>query len=600
MSIVAMRKATLCGRAADKRRLIAGLQELGCLHIIPLADAGDLPSDPDQPSPDEAHRALQYLRSAPYVRSGVAAADEADVATAVRQALDNKDRRRDLIDRRDQLRDRLAALAPWGDFTLPEDPAALGGYRLWFYAVPHRQAAALRDIPYPWIQAAQTHRDHYIVVLARERPPAGMLPVRPVDTDGKGTTTLRRELRETESALEDLEIERIALTRHIPAIRRGMARAADLEALRHATATAYEAAPLFAVQAWLPAARAGELQAFVQAQGAALRIEPAGPGELPPTLLDNPALLRPGEDLAQFYQVPPASDWDPSGVLLASFAVFFAMILSDAGYGAVVLLLAAAPLGLWRSALGARLRRMTAALGIASVVFGVLAGSIFGMGPPAGSLVGALNLVDLRDYEGAMRLSVLIGVLHVALGNAALAVAHWPRRPAIARLGWIAVALGGFAAWTAGEAYGRDGIYAGLALVAAGLLLVLAFASERPVQGPLDHLRRARDGLLGLASVTRVFGDVLSYLRLFALGLATAMLASAFNDIGGQLRDAIPGLGLVLAILVVLLGHALTFALAVVSGVVHGLRLDFIEFYAWGLSGEGYAFRPLERTERRL
>jgi V/A-type H+-transporting ATPase subunit I len=94
-----------------------------------------------------------------------------------------------------------------------------------------------------------------------------------------------------------------------------------------------------------------------------------------------------------------------------------------------------------------------------------------------------------------------------------------------------------------------------------------------------------------------VFGDVLSYLRLFALGLATAMLAATFNDLAGQLQGALGGLGVLVALVTILVGHTLTFVLAVVSGVVHGLRLEYIEFNAWALSGEGYRFQPLRKRE---
>jgi V/A-type H+-transporting ATPase subunit I len=90
---------------------------------------------------------------------------------------------------------------------------------------------------------------------------------------------------------------------------------------------------------------------------------------------------------------------------------------------------------------------------------------------------------------------------------------------------------------------------------------------------------------------------VLSYLRLFALGLASASLALTFNDLARQVADEVPGLGLLFAILILLVGHVLNLLLSVMSGVVHGLRLNFIEFYNWALLGEGYPFRPFKKKE---
>ena len=100
-----------------------------------------------------------------------------------------------------------------------------------------------------------------------------------------------------------------------------------------------------------------------------------------------------------------------------------------------------------------------------------------------------------------------------------------------------------------------------------------------------------------LTGAMGMFGDVLSYMRLFALGLASASLALTFNDLATQIRDAIPGLGLLLALLLLLLGHAINLGLAIMSGVVHGLRLNFIEFYKWGVPGEGKAFQKFARKE---
>jgi V/A-type H+-transporting ATPase subunit I len=128
--------------------------------------------------------------------------------------------------------------------------------------------------------------------------------------------------------------------------------------------------------------------------------------------------------------------------------------------------------------------------------------------------------------------------------------------------------------------------------MAAGGLGVLLFASpDRPWPWRLVH------GVLAITQVPQAFGDVLSYLRLFALGLATASLAVTFNQLAGDVAAASPGFGMLGALLILLLGHGLNFALAVMSGFVHGLRLNYIEFFNWGLPGEGRPFRPFAKRE---
>ena len=119
----------------------------------------------------------------------------------------------------------------------------------------------------------------------------------------------------------------------------------------------------------------------------------------------------------------------------------------------------------------------------------------------------------------------------------------------------------------------------------------------KPARTAKDHLWRLVDGLQGLLGITGAFGDVLSYMRLFALGLASASLAITFNDLAAGVHQALPGIGLLAAILIVAVGHTLNLGLSLMSGVVHGLRLNFIEFYKWGLPEEGKSFRRFGRKE---
>ena len=172
------------------------------------------------------------------------------------------------------------------------------------------------------------------------------------------------------------------------------------------------------------------------------------------------------------------------------------------------------------------------------------------------------------------------------------------RTTAVANLGWICGLFGGLL-MTYSQAGGVFS-YLGHGLLTGGLVAVFFFTSHRPiVRRPMDYLWRVLDGLKAVSGVMGMFGDVLSYMRLFALGLASASLALTFNGLAVQIQEAVPGLGLLLALLVLLLGHAINLGLALMSGVVHGLRLNFIEFYKWGMPGEGKAFQRFARKEVR-
>jgi V/A-type H+-transporting ATPase subunit I len=330
----------------------------------------------------------------------------------------------------------------------------------------------------------------------------------------------------------------------------------------------------------------------------ALTLADPGPEDTPPTLLLNPERLAAGEDLVGFYQVPAYRSWDPSQVLFVSFAVFFAMILSDAGYAGVLgLLLAAYWRRLGESSGGRRWRVLAAVLVGSSVVWGILVGSYFGAGPPPGSIWARFKALDINDFDTMMRLSVGLGVAHLVIANAQQAYLAWGRRRAFVPIGWIGATVGGYVLWLGSTADSPAWTTLGQGLLIVGLAAVFVASSQRPVTGVKAALLRLLEGLQGLTRVTKAFGDALSYLRLFALGLASASLALTFNDLGRQVAAAVPGLGLLLQLLLLLIGHTLNLALALMSGVVHGLRLNFIEFYDWALSGEGYPFNPLRKKE---
>ncbi len=233
-----------------------------------------------------------------------------------------------------------------------------------------------------------------------------------------------------------------------------------------------------------------------------------------------------------------------------------------------------------------------------SLAWGVLVGSYFGVAPAPDSFWGRARVLEVGNFDTMMKLSVSIGVLHLVLANAEQAWLNRGRVAMGAPLGWIAALLRADSQCGWARRPGRrPGWYpAGAGPSRCGLVAVFAFSSGRAVRDLRSGVLRVLDGLQALTNVTRVFGDVLSYLRLFALGLASASLALTFNNLARE-ASSVQGLGLLFALLILLVGHVLNLALSLMSGVVHGLRLNYIEFYNWALSGEGYAFRPFKKRE---
>jgi V/A-type H+-transporting ATPase subunit I len=592
MSIVPLVKVTLYGLAAEKDAVLDGLQRLGCLHLNDLhrgeAEAVDL-----TPRRSDAREAWQYLHDSPVHRRALRHGEKVDCEALVREVLDVRDRSRALAEERDQLRKWIVDLEPWGDFALP-DWAQEGDLRFWFYIVPLYQMERMTAVELPWSVVARDHRFAYVVVMASDQP-TGM-PAPPVELEPRSLSKLRQRLEQVERELEEFDYRRIGLTLYADVLSATLDEADDRAARQKAARLVLEEDHLFAVQGWAPAARTAALRQFGADHGLAVTITPPGPQDKPPTLLANPSALRGGEDLVTFYMTPSYNMWDPSKAVLFAFALFFAMIIADAGYG---VLLGVILWAMWKrmgaTASGRGLRGVMLTVVIFTIVYGVLLGSYCGVEPAQGSWLGALHILHANDQSMMMWLSIGIGAVHLAGANL---VTAWRRRHALhalSGLGWAAIILGGFGVGV-GKSYALAALstlgWIGLVL---GGLLVLLFHSERPFSlEPKQLLGRLVDGLKGLLELSKAFGDVLSYLRLFALGLAAVKLAEVFNHLAAASFEA-KGLGVLLGVLILLVGHAINFAMGIMGGVVHSLRLNLIEFFNWSLPEEGQRFEALTK-----
>ncbi len=597
MSIAPMRRITLCGPSADKTRTLEALQSLGVMHLIPLRDPGPLvPRDATRLNRTQA--AFRHLQDSADERLPYRPDTTFDLDTVVAEVLDNRTRLRKLQDRRDFLQNRVDALAPWGDIHFPP-PGELAGQRLWFYALPLAARPSLDRLSadFPWQIIGKDSTTLYTVVICKDEPPADLLPVQRTLVGAVPRSLLRRELEDIALTLDQAESARAELTRWRLVLGLHLAAAADREDLHAAREQTLDADTVFAVQGWVPANQVEALGRLADDAHLAMVTEEPGPQDAPPTQLLVSEKFGMGSDLTFFYTSPGYRSWDPSLMVFASFAVFFAMIVADAGYAAVIAL---STLLFWRKlgtkAEGRRGRVLLAALSGTALVYGILAGSYFGLEPPADTWLSAVSVIDVQDFDSMMELSLFIGALHLSI---ALATVAWLNRRSgagFSALGWIIAIWSGM---TLAHGADESRIFAetvggiGLAL---GLLMVFAgAAAQTPVHTPRDWLKRIAAGAMALTSATKLFGDILSYLRLFALGLASASLAITFNGLAMDMRESHPGLGVLLMILILVFGHGVNFMLGIMSGVVHGLRLNFIEFFGWGLTEEGYPFRAFAR-----
>jgi V/A-type H+/Na+-transporting ATPase subunit I len=598
MSIVALKKLTLIGMHGEKETVLSQLQALGCLHVIPLNQAKQGLSRPDPQHAEALDQAIRYLQRCPKPHRALKTVEFFDLDTIVQQVLANQRQLRMLTDRRESLLQHIRNLTPWGDFQLP-DPHTLAGLRFWFYQVPIRDRKKLPTRGAVWQEVYRNHRHSYIVVVAEDEPKAEIMPVPRVHTGSFRLSQLQQQLDQTEAQLEDAQAERWSLTRWLYLMQQQILSTQDRADLEQAKAITRDGEQLFGFCAWLPVSHLPQVSAFAERQGLALYAEDPAPEDQPPTLLLNPDGLAAGQDLVSFYSTPNYRTWDPSIAVFLSFTFFSAMIIADAGYGALFGVILA---GFWSrlgaSVVGRRWRSLGLALVVACMVWGVIVDSYFGVTFSTEHWLGRWHWVDMNDFNSLIKLAITIGVVHLSLANLARARTKFGRTAMLGDLGWVVMLCSGYSWWINLDSEDAALINVCRIGLISGLSMVLLFASEKPLHKLWpDVPLRLLGGLASLTEVTKLFGDTLSYLRLVALGLASGSLAVTFNHLAAEVLQKQNGVHILLAIIILLSGHTINIALGLLGTLVHGLRLNLIEFFNWSMSGEGYPFKTFMKRE---
>ncbi|MCF7971938.1 MAG: ATPase, partial [Methylococcaceae bacterium] len=372
MAIVSLKKITLCGLIADKTRVLDKLQSLGGTHLIPLAGKVKKSDNVPVHNIEDALSALKYLQQCPKKRHQVTQSKGFEFAAVVQEVVHLKNHLLDLLDQREFLQQRIKEVALWGDFALATD-GQLQGYKLWFYIVPKRLMKVVHQSNLVWEIVNQTNTDAYVVVIAKDEPASKDMPVPRTHVGSLSLSQLHKDLDDTELAIEDAYAKREYLTRWMSLIMFNLAAYENQSDLDNAHLLTRDEPDVFVVQSWVPAEDIPRIENFSQYHRLAMLIEEPDGVEQPPTLLKNTTTFAGGEEVVKFYQTPNYYSWDPSVVVFFSFALFFSMILSDAGYAAIFLsflLLKWQKMG--RSQKGLRFRTLILVTVSVSCIWGVL------------------------------------------------------------------------------------------------------------------------------------------------------------------------------------------------------------------------------------
>lgn len=368
---------------------------------------------------------------------------------------------------------------------------------------------------------------------------------------------------------------------------------------------------LFCVLGYIPAEDAPALQALLESQFQAyVELEDPDPEEDIPVKLKNGFFAAPVESVVEGYSMPGKGEVDPSRVMCFFYYVLFGLMLSDAAYGLLTVIGCGVALAKFKNmeASFRRTLRMFLFCGISTTVWGVLFGSYFGDAIPVIAetffhtqvTVPALWFEPLSDPMRLLIFSFAVGVAHLFTGlgvqfyqllkrkkyaDAIYDVVFW-----YLLIGGLIIVLLSTEIFQniANLPFTVPGPVAMVAAVLAGIGAVgILFTAGRESRSPV---KRFLKGLYGLYGVSSYLSDILSYSRLLALGLATSVISTVFNQLGAMLGGGV--VGAVFFVLIFLIGHAMNMAINLLGAYVHTNRLQFVEFFGKFYEGGGRKFTP--------
>ena len=338
---------------------------------------------------------------------------------------------------------------------------------------------------------------------------------------------------------------------------------------------------------WLPLSRVSSLSSSARDNGWGVLLRDPEEGEIPPTLIDPPKFVKPVKALFEGLGIAPAYDEaDVSVPFMAYFSLFFAMLVGDGGYGAIILALTL----LGRRKLPRAWFVLMTVFSLATIGWGILSNTWFGAGLPWCEDWPTVKWLADPSYKNAMFLCFTIGVSHLMLARLWNGVSMLNDRRCLSQFAWAGILF--FMYWITNVIVGifTGGIPVWLYVV-FGVSFVTVFLQSKGIE----------KGMLFL-NVMSTLGDIISYVRLFAVGLASMKVAENFNDMALSIFNCtdliwVKPLLAVGMVLVLLIGHGLNFAMAGLSILVHAVRLNTLEFSNHkGISWAGYAFKPFKST----
>ncbi|MFO7870987.1 MAG: hypothetical protein R6V03_06090 [Kiritimatiellia bacterium] len=583
-----MKKITLLCLKRDRSDTLETLRNMGVLHLEYIREPRGAGLEEARAAYEKAESALNILE--PYTRNNTKTQDTGleefpEASELAEKVHDLADNRKKTAARLESLEKERRPLLPYGDFK-PEAVRRLAGKGIiarLFRDEPHSSEPAPEGALLFELSRGSSGR--YVAVIGTrdfDFPAAEFpLPERALsDIDGE-ISQLNDKLQKL-----DLELKDTARARD----RVDNLKTELYDELRYAEAkeSMGEAGDITWLEGFCPRDTVPALKDKASSIGWGLLVDDPSPDDRVPTLVQSPAWVRPVEPVLKFIDLLPGyREIDISSVFLIAFSIFFAMIVGDAGYGFVFLLMTAA-LKHFMKHLPRHAFQLLGILSVCTVAWGVATGTYFGFSPPRLRFLQISWIAEgnaIHD-ENFMTLCFFIGAVHLTVAHAWNGLRMINSTRALAQVGWICITWAMY--FLAGNlVFSKPLGPAFRPLLICGLIMVPVFMT------PWRRLKTEWMGHVTLPfDVISSFVDLVSYVRLFAVGSASVAVAMAANELamGNGVNSWLAGL---MAALILFVGHAINIILCLMSVLVHDVRLNTLEFSGHiGVNWTGLPYSP--------
>lgn len=604
--VAKMKKFTFLAFYRDYDAFLHDLRDLGLIHVA----ASDRPVE-DNEQLDEFLVKLKQLREAQKIlnrqidKKSAAPLNEPDIergktipreieliqnATAsLNQQLQVSIKEREL-------------LRPWGNFD-PENIERLrkAGYMLDFFIVPDNQYNPEWETTYDAVVVKRETSRTYFVTLTQNEKVADELNLESVKIPGISLTQLDGLIASLREKIQVQDQKLKALAAELPSLKAAIG---DIEQRMnytrvHQSGTSLADDKLMLLQGWAPADNQREISDYLELKAVYFDVADPTPDDEVPIKFKNNKFARLFEPIAELYMLPKYNEIDLTPYFAPFYMVFFGLSLGDVGYGLFLFTAATLAKILQKSKLSTSMKAILSlvqVLGASTMVTGLLTGGFFGFAlyDLDWPIVQALKEKAFFDNNRMFMLSLVLGVVQVLFGMCMKVfnrIKQQGFKYSLSTVGWIVLLVSFIVAALLPNALPMFGTVHLIVLIPAALLI---YFYNSPDKNPFLNLGIGLWDTYNMA--TGLLGDVLSYVRLFALGLSGGILASVFNSLAAGMSPDNAIAKPIVYVLIFLIGHAINIFMNTLGAIVHPVRLTFVEFYKNSeFEGGGKKYSPFRK-----